>query len=204
VEWPTIRRFPTPLRTACEALGSEHLPLRAPWLGERELDPQAYERDTECDWLSGSFMLARRETLQAAGLMDERYFLFCEEPDLCKRIKQAGWEVHHLPSMRILHQHEKAFNARMFSQEAFARGQYMRKHFGPVRSRLGIAALALGYGMRTAFGGRDRRQAQEQRRASRAALAVLLGRRPPPFTAPPRTALTVQPQPDAEPVRELV
>src|SRR2546423_478594 len=63
VEWPTIRRFPTPLRIACEALGSERLPVRASWLGERELDPLAYERDTECDWVSGSFMLARREAL---------------------------------------------------------------------------------------------------------------------------------------------
>lgn len=204
VEWPTIRRFPTPLRTACEALGSEHLPRRATWMGERELDPRAYERDTECDWLSGSFMLARREALQAAGLMDERYFLFCEEPDLCIRIKHAGWEVRHLPSMRILHHHEKAFDARMISQEAFARGQYMRKHFGPVRGRLGIAALALGHGIRATFGGRDRDQAGDQRRASQAALAVLLGRKPPPFTAPPRTALTVQPRRDTGAVRELV
>src|SRR6478735_8135563 len=159
VEWPTIRRFPTPLRIACEALGSEHLPIHASWLGERELNRRAYERDTVCDWVSGSFMLARREALLSAGLMDERYFLFCEEPDLCVRIKQAGWEVRHLPLMRILHHHEKAFDARMLAQEAYARGQYMRKHFGPIRGRLAIGALGLGYGMRAALGGRNRSQA---------------------------------------------
>jgi N-acetylglucosaminyl-diphospho-decaprenol L-rhamnosyltransferase len=189
VEWPTIRRFPTPLRIACEALGSEHVPVHASWMGERVLDPDAYARDTACDWVSGSFMLARREALLAAGLMDERYFLFCEEPDLCLRIKRAGFEVRHLPTMRILHQHEKAFNARMLAQEAHSRAEYMRKQFGPVRSRLGIAALALGYGIRALFGGRDRAQAGEQRRASRAALKMLSGRRPPPFIPQPPTAV---------------
>ena len=29
--------------------------------------------------------------------MDERFFIYCEEPDLCLRIKRAGWEVQHLP-----------------------------------------------------------------------------------------------------------
>jgi N-acetylglucosaminyl-diphospho-decaprenol L-rhamnosyltransferase len=188
--WPTIRRFPTPLRTLFEALGSEHLPFRASWLGERELDPKAYDRETACDWTSGSFMLARREAVLGAGLMDERFFIYCEEPDLCRRIKQGGWEVRHLPAMTIRHHAGRSgFAPRFVAQDAFARRQYMRKHFSRPRRAAGLAAYALGYGFRAVLGGRDRALAREQRAASRAALAVLLGRAPAPFAEPPLAAV---------------
>ena len=54
----TIRRFPSPLRYLLEAVGSERFRVRASWMGERELDLRAYDRETECDWVAGSFMLA--------------------------------------------------------------------------------------------------------------------------------------------------
>ena len=63
----------------------------ARWAGERELDLALYEREVECDWTSGSFMLCRREALLSAGLLDERFFIYSEEPDLCLRMKRAGW-----------------------------------------------------------------------------------------------------------------
>ena len=44
--FPTIRRFPNALRALFQALGSERYPLRASWLGERELDLSLYERET--------------------------------------------------------------------------------------------------------------------------------------------------------------
>jgi GT2 family glycosyltransferase len=196
VVWPSIRRFPSPVRTLCEALGSEHLPLRrswlrGSWLGERELDPAAYERATPCDWTSGSFMLARREAILGAGLMDERFFIYCEEPDLCLRIKRAGWEVWHLPTLTIVHPAGRSgFAPRFVAQDAFARRQYMAKHYPPLRRLAGLAACALGYALRAALGGRDRALAREQRAASRAALAVLFGKAPPPFRRPPLGAVS--------------
>src|SRR5712691_11720756 len=75
---PTIRRFPNALRALGEALGSEHFPFRASWLGERELDMTLYDSEVECDWTSGSFMLARREALLSAGILDERFFIYSE------------------------------------------------------------------------------------------------------------------------------
>jgi GT2 family glycosyltransferase len=188
--WPTIRRFPSPLRHLLESLGSEHLPFRGSWLGERELDLAAYDRETPCDWTSGSFMLARREAVLAAGLMDERFFIYCEEPDLCLRMVRAGWQVRHLPSMTILHHAGRTgYATRFIAQEAYARRQYMEKHFPPLRRRAAIAAYALGYALRASVGGRRRALAAEQRRASRAALGVLLRNGPPPFAAPPRQSL---------------
>ena len=184
--FPTIRRFPGAVRSLFEALGSERLPVRASWLGERELDLSVYERDVACDWTTGSFMLVRWTAFQSAGFMDERFFLYCEETDLCLRIKQAGWEVRHLPWLTILHHAGKeTANLRMHAQAAFAKRQYYEKHFPPFQRLAATSALALGYALRAGLGGR----APGRRRSSQAALATLLGFRSPPFGAPPQLAL---------------
>jgi N-acetylglucosaminyl-diphospho-decaprenol L-rhamnosyltransferase len=185
--FPTIRRFPNAIRSLFEALGSERLPFRASWLGERELDLRVYARDVACDWTSGSFMLVRWEALQSAGLLDERFFLYFEETDLCLRIKQAGWEIRHLPHLTILHHADKAgWNPRLDAQAAFAKRQYFQKHFSPLHRLAATGALALGYTLRSLFGGGVPGRAE----SSRAALTTVLGLRPPPFGEPPRVALT--------------
>ena len=75
-------------------------------------------------------MLARREALLSAGLLDERFFLYSEEPDLCLRMKRAGWCVRHLPTMTIVHHAGKAgTQPTMVAQDAFTRRQYAHKHF---------------------------------------------------------------------------
>jgi len=48
----------------------------------RELDMSLYEQEVDCDWTSGSFMLARREALESAGYLDERFF----DPPLLPRL----------------------------------------------------------------------------------------------------------------------
>jgi N-acetylglucosaminyl-diphospho-decaprenol L-rhamnosyltransferase len=193
--FPTIRRFPTPMRYWGEAFASEKLPVRAAWLGERELDMARYECEVDCDWTSGSFMLARREALESAGYLDERFFIYSEEVDLCLRIKNAGWAIRHVPSMTILHHAGKAgFSPRMTAQEAYARRQYLRKHFGPVRRAACASALYFRHGIRAVAPGRDSQMAPERRRAARAALRVLIGADPPPFGEPPARALALRPR----------
>jgi N-acetylglucosaminyl-diphospho-decaprenol L-rhamnosyltransferase len=186
----TIRRFPSPLRSLGEALGSEAWPVHPRFLGERVLDPRAYEREFACDWTSGSFMLIRREALLSAGLMDERFFLFAEEPDLCLRIRDAGWSTLHAPSMTIVHHGgNEGADMRLASQQAYSRRLFMAKHFSPARRATGLSAMALGFVLRSIIGGRDRSSAAVRRATSRAALATLLGLREPPFGPPPRQAM---------------
>jgi N-acetylglucosaminyl-diphospho-decaprenol L-rhamnosyltransferase len=188
--FPTIRRFPNSVRAFWEAVGSERYPLRASWLGERELDLSRYEREVECDWTSGSFMIARREALESAGYLDERFFLYSEETDLCLRIKKAGWKIRHLPLLTVLHHATKAgANPRLAAQDAFARRIYGRKHFSPVHRGAYFGALALGYAVRSVAPGRDPGRARERRFAARAALSTLLGFSEPPFGTPPPVAV---------------
>jgi hypothetical protein len=183
--FPTIRWFPNALRALAQAFGSERLPVRAPWLGERELDPDLYSRETPCDWTSGSFMAARREALESAGYMDERFFIYSEEPDLCLRMKHAGWEIRHLPVMTITHHANKGgLRPKMSAQDAYARMQYARKHLPALQRAAYAGALGLGYAARSMVG--------QGKAGARGALRVVIGVDGPPFGEPPRQAVALR------------
>ena len=195
--WPTIRRFPSFLRALAEALGSEKWPFVASRCGERELDLSRYDHELECDWTSGSFMLVRREALLSGGYFDERLFIYSEDPDIALRIKKAGWQVRHLPTMTIIHHAAKGgVRPKMVAQDAFSRLQYARKHFSPAYRWLYMTAVALRHIMRGLFPPRDEYRA-ERREAARVAVSTLAGRAAPPFGHPPATALPEWPTPDS-------
>jgi N-acetylglucosaminyl-diphospho-decaprenol L-rhamnosyltransferase len=182
----TIRRFPNALRSLGDALGAERLRRRPRWLGERELDSSAYDREVACDWTSGSFMLVRREAIESAGFLDERYFMYCDETDFCRRIKTAGWDIRHLPSMTILHHEGKAgIKPSIVSLDASSRMLYARKHFSPVHRRLYFGGLLLGASLRSVYGGSGER-GRLVRAANRRRVALLLGRAQTPFGPPSR------------------
>ncbi len=55
------------------------------------------------DWVVGACMLVRREAIDAAGLLDERFFMYSEELDWCRRIVDAGWQVVYYPPAVVIH-----------------------------------------------------------------------------------------------------
>ena len=59
---------------------------------------------TEVDWVSGACMVVRRETLTEISPLDERFFLYFEDADLCRRARGAGWRVFYVPDVEVLHQ----------------------------------------------------------------------------------------------------
>jgi GT2 family glycosyltransferase len=196
--WPTIRRFPTATRALGNALFSERWPIHPAWAGERVLDPRDYELERECDWTSGSFMLVRREALLSAGLLDERSFIYSEEPDLCLRIQRAGWQIRHLPQMTIVHHAGKGgLRPQMVAQDAYARKQYARKYFGPAHRGLYLSALGLGHLVRAAGARAASAEAAARREGARRALLTLAGRAEPPFGVPPATAVGPLSHPEA-------
>ena len=188
--WPTIRRFPSISRCLGQALGSEKWPVRPAWAGERVLDMDVYDREVACDWTSGSYMLARREALWSAGLMDDRFFIYSEEPDLCLRMKRCGWDVRHLPQMTIIHHAGKGgVRPKMVAQGAYARKQFTQKHYSRSRRAGYLAAAAFGYGLRAVAAQGE--HAAVKREASKLALKTMFGRVEPPFGQPPATAFPV-------------
>lgn len=62
-----------------------------------------YKNKRELDWVTGAFLLTRKEIIKAVAGWDEKYFMYVEEVDLCYRIKQLGWKVWYLPQFSITH-----------------------------------------------------------------------------------------------------
>jgi len=57
----------------------------------------------EVDWVSGACMLARRDALAAVGGFDERFFLYWEDADLCRRLRANGYHIRYVPGASAIH-----------------------------------------------------------------------------------------------------
>jgi GT2 family glycosyltransferase len=55
------------------------------------------------DWVSGACLLVRRRDAEAAGLLDERYFMYCEDVDFCAAVRTRGGRVYFAPTAEIIH-----------------------------------------------------------------------------------------------------
>ena len=181
---PTGYYFPNALRAFGDALAAGRMPRRPRWLGEREMNLGRYDQEFPCDWTTGSFMLVRREALESAGWFDERFFMYAEETDLCRRIKTAGWGIRHLPQMTILHQGvtKDGVKPQVDCLYAVTRLMYARKHFSPGHRALYGGAVLLRHLLRVGYAGSGE-LGQRKRAASRAVVETVLGRRPVPFAA---------------------
>ena len=74
------------------------------------------------DWVSGACMMIRRSALKDTGLLDENYFMYVEDIDVCYRMWQNGWEVHYMPHSEILH--HIGGSSRRTSRRAQVRASY--------------------------------------------------------------------------------
>jgi N-acetylglucosaminyl-diphospho-decaprenol L-rhamnosyltransferase len=60
-------------------------------------------RPFQADFVLGACLMIRRAAMEQVGLLDERYFMYCEEMDWCKRLGRAGWEVWCEPAATVVH-----------------------------------------------------------------------------------------------------
>lgn len=91
----------------------------------------------------GACLLLRREALEDTGLLDEQFFIYTEEIDLCRRLMDRGWHLYWIPQSVIVH-HGGASTAqvalRMFVELYRSKVLYFRKHFGR-RGAIGYKVL---------------------------------------------------------------
>ena len=83
------------------------------------------------DVLLGACLLLRREVLEQVGLLDDNYFMYSEEVDLCFRVQKAGWQICWVPDAQIVHyggQSTQQIATEMFLQLYKGKLQYFRKN----------------------------------------------------------------------------
>jgi len=107
-----------------------------------------HAREHEPAWVSGSCLVARRTALEAVGGFDERFFLYEEDADLCRRLREAGWHVVFTPAAEVKHHLGRSMSkapARARLEYHRSHLLYYRKHNGPLsRAALRIHLAARG------------------------------------------------------------
>lgn len=97
------RRFPTVATlflesTQLQRFWPDNAVLRRYYMEDRSDDvPQ------EVDWLVGACLCVRPEAARRVGLLDERFFMYGEELDWCRRFRRAGWRISYVPAAEVVH-----------------------------------------------------------------------------------------------------
>ena len=99
--WYTGRDFPNPWKSFLLHSGFVRTPPHV--MLPLDARPSHGGDSWHCDWVVGCFYMIRREVLDQVGLFDPRYFLYFEEVDHCRAVRQAGWTVECLAGARIIH-----------------------------------------------------------------------------------------------------
>ena len=115
-----------------EFLRMFHLPGIRPD-GTYAMDGWDVHTPRNVDILVGACLLLRRSVLDQVGLLDETYFIYSEEVDLCKRVQQAGWRLVWVPQAQVVHyggQSTQQVAVEMFLRLYQSKVIYFRKHHG--------------------------------------------------------------------------
>jgi len=86
----------------------------------------------EVDWVSGACLLVRRSAIDQIGLLDERFFMYFEDNDWCRRMRAAGWQIYYNPAIAITHIGGQGLVQNPAAQRAYYRSleYFYAKHFG--------------------------------------------------------------------------
>jgi N-acetylglucosaminyl-diphospho-decaprenol L-rhamnosyltransferase len=154
------RRFLTVPSIWAQAFFLHHVFPRAAWTDGIIRNDELYAIPGSPDWVSGACLLARRSILQRLAGFDEAFFMYCEDQDLCRRARAAGFDVRYEPSAVAAHMGgASAPRAASFPVLVQSRRHYLAKHRGPVALAAGRVGLAVGESIRLVFtrgGLRDR------------------------------------------------
>ena len=100
------------------------------------------------DWVNGSCLLVRRIAIEQVGLLDDAYFMYSEELDWQKRIRDAGWQVVYLPTAPgdpPRGQKQRTVRALTHIRFSHSKVRYFSKHHGALAGWLVRAWLLVNY-----------------------------------------------------------
>jgi len=103
LDWACRRGFPTPLVALFKFLGFHRLFPRSKLFGRYNITYKDPNLTYEVDSVVGAFMLISRGVLEQVGGLDENFFMYGEDLDLCFRAKKAGFRVHYLGQSQVIH-----------------------------------------------------------------------------------------------------
>jgi N-acetylglucosaminyl-diphospho-decaprenol L-rhamnosyltransferase len=149
--------------------------------GMRRLFRPVYLADgrvrTRPDWVSGAAMLVRKSAYDEIGGFDERIFMYMEDVDLCRRLREKGWAIGYEPDAVVEHVmgHSQSTDQPIRWYRAYH--AYIAAHRGPLHARAASLTAAVGLGLRAVAYRRTRPvNSARMARSARAALRLAIFR----------------------------
>ncbi|MEK7618836.1 MAG: O-antigen ligase family protein, partial [Patescibacteria group bacterium] len=149
----SLRRFPTPLDQFVQLFKIDHLFPKLSAVSRYLADDVDYTREQEGFQPMGAALMMRVDLFKKLAGFDERFFIWFEEVDLCKRAMDARYRVRYTPHAKVIHRGGESFGKHLLVRKQFwvfrSASQYLEKHFGlrawwatiPMK----LASVALGF-----------------------------------------------------------
>ena len=133
------RRFPTLAVAYCESTWLQGIaPKRI--LTHYYMGDIPPDHTHEVDWLNGACTVFRRDVIERVGVYDaHNFFMYSEELDLCRRVKEAGWKIVYLPEAQVVHYVGKSSDQAVASRHIYfqtSKVHYFRKWHGARQANL--------------------------------------------------------------------
>jgi N-acetylglucosaminyl-diphospho-decaprenol L-rhamnosyltransferase len=153
----SLQRSTYPFPTAADAFFGEsglHLAVRrVPALRDRFMRTWKHDRSRRVPWVLGAALAIRRSAFEAVGGFDERFFMYGEEVDLCRRLAAAGFETHYVPLATVVHYggvSARQNAAAMRREFILGERRYLRNHEAPLAARRVLLVLRIASAARLA------------------------------------------------------
>ena len=153
---PCARPFPT--RTHL-MLGRRSLLIHLPYFRKKSAELRIIsDKPVESDIVAGGALLLRKKAIDKVGNFDERFFLYMEDVDICRRLKAEGWKVIYNPMIKILHYWEGTtdrYRRRAFLKHHISIYKYFQKYepgfFRNLPLALGLVIHYIGWSIVSLF-----------------------------------------------------
>ncbi len=111
------------------------------------LSPMDFAQSQDVEWANGACLMIRKALFDRLGGLDERFFMYFEDVDLCRRIQRLGYRVRHVAEGEVVHllgRSSRANRNGLNKQWELSRIRYVEKHFVQPRRFLMKSWIALG------------------------------------------------------------
>ncbi|GAB61611.1 MAG: glycosyltransferase family 2 protein [Candidatus Jettenia sp.] len=138
---PSCHHFPTIAMRFIEHSQLERVFPKSKIFGRHYMTYWNYDEVKEVDWIRGCSLLLRKTTLELVGTLDENYFMYTEETDICYRMNKSGWKVLFFPGAEIVHywgkssevsKKEKGYSPATIKYLFNTKYYFFKKHYGCV------------------------------------------------------------------------
>ena len=129
----SCRRFPTMWSTILRRTPFRALLPKGLRGAKHLMASVSHDNAMSVDWMLGACLLVRRTAIMGTKLLDEGFPLYCEEIDLCLRLKHAGWTADYIPNAKVVHHHLAKSDYWFFCRESLLHAvsmiHFMNKHY---------------------------------------------------------------------------